>query len=153
MLTQPFRSRTAAVIAAAALLLLLGPAAASAVPFDFALDRLEVIGAVNFVDDFDDGARNGAPTDSLIDQGSTVTLESGGFLQFTDTDGTNTVSSGAGIISFDNASLHPAIPEVGVGTTSILATWRADVPSDATGQSGYSLLSTIPAPATWKRSS
>ena len=50
------------------------------------LNQLDIIGDVNFTDDFADGLRNSAPTSSLIDQLGNTT-EGGGALQFDSSDG------------------------------------------------------------------
>ena len=106
-----------------------GDGVGDACSFDFALDRLEVVGNLTdgFVDEFDDGSLTAFPT-SEINCFGTVSTEAGGFLILTTEDGANTFTSG---VLNDNCQLDvsPATRVLdGSGSATITAVFRADDP-------------------------
>jgi hypothetical protein len=119
------------------LLLALAPPASALDGFDFAVERLEVIGNGAFVDEFDDGLRDVGPTSLLVDRGGSRTTESAGLLRLTDRDGAQVASPPqiregrpfANDWFQDEASLTTPIVEGG-GSSEIRAHFRPDVPPD-----------------------
>lgn len=116
-----------------------GNGVGDACSFDFALDRLEVVGNIpgGFVDEFDDGSLTAFPT-SEIDCFGTVSTEAGGFLILTTEDGANTFTSGG---LNDNCQLGGLTGTTrvrdGLGNATITAVFRADEPLPG---HGYGLL-------------
>ena len=107
-----------------------GDGVGDACSFDFALDRLEVVGNIpgGFVDEFDDGSLTAFPT-SEIDCFGTVSTEAEGFLILTTEDGANTFTSGG---LNDNCQLGGLTGTTrvrdGLGNATITAVFRADEP-------------------------
>lgn len=84
--------------------------------FSWQLDYLEASGDVNFSDDFSDGILDVAPTSQLSVFLGTVT-ESGGALQFSDSDGAGLSSIPLPGTLRDTVLLNSVIPDSGSGTT------------------------------------
>ena len=80
------------------------------------LDSLEANGDINYSDDFSDGLLNVLPTSRLSVFLGTVT-ESGGSLQFTDSDGAGVSSIPSPGTLRDTVLLDSIIPDNGLGTT------------------------------------
>lgn len=55
--------------------------------FDVSVERFEITGDAPFVDEFDDGLRDAAPTVHFVDRGATEVSERSGALRLTDDDG------------------------------------------------------------------
>ena len=64
-----------------------GVAARAETGFDVRVERFEITGAAPFVDEFDDGLRDAAPTSHFVDRGASEVSEQGGALRLTDDDG------------------------------------------------------------------
>jgi len=108
--------------------------------FDFRLLELEVVGQSAFFDDFEDGLRFSAPpTSILLDLGNfstnnrTVTVESGGALIFTDTDGARQFTSENGIPLVNDGVRYDNVPRFldGAGNYTILATLAPVTPTES----------------------
>ena len=89
---------------------------ANAATFSWQLDSLEASGDVTFSDDFSDGILNIFPTSQLSVFLGTVT-ESGGSLQFSDSDGAGLSSIPRPGTLRDTVLLNSIIPDNGLGTT------------------------------------
>jgi len=64
-----------------------GAAARAETGFDVRAERFEITGAAPFVDEFDDGLRDVAPTSHFVDRGASEVSEQGGALRLSDDDG------------------------------------------------------------------
>jgi len=105
-------------------------------PFSFALDSFSIDGNIagsgnadgisDFFDDFNDGRLDVPPTSLLaFSQGRAATTESGGFLQFTDSDGTFVRPIGGGVFQAFDDMKTGAIFTNGAGSSVITAVYRA----------------------------
>lgn len=116
-------------VAGALLLLpwLLASPALAAENFEFAALRFEVAGNGAFVDEFDDGLRDAAPTADLFDRGGTRVHESAGTLWFRPADGAS--ASFGEIFVSDQVTCRRPIRR-GAGNSDVRAHFRDDRPAE-----------------------
>lgn len=89
--------------------------------FDFEFDSFAVAGSVTFADDFEDGDRGSAPTSALVDRSDgTLTLEEGGALVLSDSDGSAETITESTLLRADTVVLESLpITHSETGTTTV----------------------------------
>lgn len=86
-MAEPSRMLLAGFVCALMALVASAGAVRAETGFDVFVERFEVAGDAPFVDAFDDGLRDTAPTSHFVDRGATELSEQGGALRLTDDDG------------------------------------------------------------------